>query len=66
MGVGPGIPQKTSPSSNIQNGAINAWCKPMEDNPFDNLSRSGFTVTVNADSPPDARHDIRQQAEAAR
>lgn len=66
MGVGPEVPLTTSPSSNIQNVAINTWGKPMEDYPFDALSRSGSAVTVKADNPLDERHDTREQAEAAR
>jgi adenosine deaminase len=45
-----GIPLETSPSSNIQTGAIDAWGKSMEDHPFDALYRLGFAVTVNTDN----------------
>ena len=45
-----GIPLETSPSSNIQTGAIDAWGKSMEDHPFDALYRLGYVVTVNTDN----------------
>ena len=45
-----GIPLETSPSSNIQTGAIEAWGKSMEDHPFDALYRLGYAVTVNTDN----------------
>jgi adenosine deaminase len=45
-----GIPLETSPSSNIQTGAIDAWGKSMEDHPFDALYRLGYAVTVNTDN----------------
>ena len=45
-----GIPLETSPSSNIQTGAIEAWGTSMEDHPFDALYRLGFAVTVNTDN----------------
>jgi adenosine deaminase len=44
------IPLETSPSSNIQTGAIDAWGKSMEDHPFDALYRLGYAVTVNTDN----------------
>lgn len=45
-----GIPLETSPSSNIQTGAIEAWGTSIEDHPFDALYRLGFAVTVNTDN----------------
>ena len=45
-----GIPLETSPSSNIQTGAIDAWGTSMEDHPFDALYRLGYAVTVNTDN----------------
>jgi len=45
-----GIPLETSPSSNIQTGAMEAWGKSMEDHPFDALYRLGYAVTVNTDN----------------
>ena len=45
-----GIPLETSPSSNIQTGAIDGWGKSMEDHPFDALYRLGYAVTVNTDN----------------
>lgn len=45
-----GIPLETSPSSNIQTGAIDARGKSMEDHPFDALYRLGYAVTVNTDN----------------
>lgn len=41
---------ETSPSSNVQTGAIAAWGKTMADHPFDLLYRLGFSVTVNTDN----------------
>ena len=45
-----GIPLETSPSSNIQTGAIDAWGVSIEDHPFDALYRLGYAVTVNTDN----------------
>ena len=45
-----GIPLETSPSSNIQTGAIAEWGNDMESHPFDALYRLGFAVTVNTDN----------------
>lgn len=44
------IPLETSPSSNLQTGAIAAWGNTMKDHPFDSLYRLGFAVTVNTDN----------------
>jgi adenosine deaminase len=44
------IALETSPSSNIQTGAIAAWGNEMADHPFDLLYRLGFSVTVNTDN----------------
>jgi adenosine deaminase len=44
------IALETSPSSNIQTGAIAAWGTTMADHPFDLLYRLGFSVTVNTDN----------------
>ena len=45
-----GIPLETSPSSNIQTGAIAAWGSSSSDHPFDALYRLGYAVTVNTDN----------------
>jgi adenosine deaminase len=45
-----GIPLETSPSSNLQTGAVKAWGSSMKDHPFDALYRLGFAVTVNTDN----------------
>lgn len=44
------IALETSPSSNIQTGAIAQWGDTMADHPFDLLYRLGFCVTVNTDN----------------
>jgi len=44
------IPLETSPSSNIQTGAIAAWGDELVDHPFDLLYQLGFRVTVNTDN----------------
>lgn len=44
------IALETSPSSNIQTGAIAAWGNTMADHPFDLLYQLGFCVTVNTDN----------------
>ena len=44
------IPLETSPSSNLQTGAITTWGSSMKDHPFDPLYRLGFAVTVNTDN----------------
>ena len=44
-----GIALETSPSSNLQTGAIGVG-KTMADHPFDLLYRLGFSVTVNTDN----------------
>ena len=44
-----GIPLETSPSSNLQTGAI-GQNRPMDEHPFDLLYRLGFVVTVNTDN----------------
>lgn len=41
---------ETSPSSNIQTGAIAPWGTEMADHPFDLLYQLGFCVTVNTDN----------------
>ncbi|MDP9026774.1 MAG: adenosine deaminase [Actinomycetota bacterium] len=45
-----GIALETSPSSNLQTGAIAAWGTTMADHPFDLLYQLGFRVTVNTDN----------------
>jgi adenosine deaminase len=58
VGLGPiaewvrdrGIALETSPSSNLQTGAIAAWGTEMADHPFDMLYQLGFRVTVNTDN----------------
>ncbi len=44
------IPLETSPSSNLQTGAVAAWGTEMAHHPFDHLYRLGFAVTVNTDN----------------
>lgn len=44
------IALETSPSSNLQTGAIAAWGDEMIDHPFDLLYQLGFQVTVNTDN----------------
>lgn len=44
------IPLETSPSSNLQTGAIASFGSTMSDHPFDALYRLGFAVTVNTDN----------------
>lgn len=41
---------ETSPSSNLQTGAIAAWGDDILDHPFDLLYQLGFRVTVNTDN----------------
>jgi len=41
---------ETSPSSNIQTGAIEPWGSTLADHPFDLLYQLGFCVTVNTDN----------------
>lgn len=45
-----GIALETSPSSNLQTGAIAAWGDELTDHPFDMLYQLGFRVTVNTDN----------------
>jgi adenosine deaminase len=45
-----GIALETSPSSNLQTGAIAAWGDSIIDHPFDMLYQLGFRVTVNVDN----------------
>jgi adenosine deaminase len=45
-----GIALETSPSSNLQTGAVAAWGDTMVDHPFDLLYQLGFRVTVNTDN----------------
>ncbi|MEY4043072.1 MAG: hypothetical protein RL529_639 [Actinomycetota bacterium] len=45
-----GIVLETSPSSNLQTGAISLLGKTMADHPFDILYDLGFKVTVNTDN----------------
>ncbi|MEP6842098.1 MAG: adenosine deaminase [Pseudolysinimonas sp.] len=45
-----GVALETSPSSNLQTGAIAAWGSTMADHPFDLLYQLGFRVTVNTDN----------------
>ncbi|MET1043576.1 MAG: adenosine deaminase, partial [Microbacteriaceae bacterium] len=44
------IALETSPSSNLQTGAIAQWGTEMIDHPFDLLYQLGFRVTVNTDN----------------
>ncbi|HEX6954364.1 MAG TPA: adenosine deaminase [Agromyces sp.] len=44
------IALETSPSSNLQTGAIAAWGDELVDHPFDLLYQLGFRVTVNVDN----------------
>jgi len=44
------IPLETSPSSNLQTGAIADFGDTLADHPFDALYRLGFAVTVNTDN----------------
>ena len=44
------IALETSPSSNLQTGAIAAWGDELIDHPFDLLYQLGFAVTVNTDN----------------
>ena len=44
------IALETSPSSNLQTGAIAAWGTEMSAHPFDTLYQLGFRVTVNTDN----------------
>jgi adenosine deaminase len=45
-----GITLETSPSSNLQTGAIAQWGDDITDHPFDLLYQLGFIVTVNTDN----------------
>ena len=45
-----GIALETSPSSNLQTGAIAAWGDSMKDHPLDLFTQLGFRVTVNTDN----------------
>ncbi|MFT4029033.1 MAG: adenosine deaminase [Protaetiibacter sp.] len=45
-----GIALETSPSSNLQTGAISAWGDELTAHPFDLLYQLGFRVTVNTDN----------------
>lgn len=44
------IALETSPTSNLQTGAIAAWGNDILDHPFDLLYQLGFRVTVNTDN----------------
>jgi adenosine deaminase len=44
------IPLETSPSSNLQTGAVAAWGSTMAEHPLDALYRMGFAVTINTDN----------------
>jgi adenosine deaminase len=44
------IALETSPTSNLQTGAITAWGDDILDHPFDLLYQLGFRVTVNTDN----------------
>jgi adenosine deaminase len=44
------IALETSPTSNVQTGAIAAWGDELVDHPFDLLYQLGFRVTVNTDN----------------
>lgn len=45
-----GIALETSPSSNLQTGAVAAWGSELDAHPFDLLYQLGFRVTVNTDN----------------
>ena len=45
-----GIALETSPSSNLQTGAIAAWGDSMKDHPLDLFTQLGFRATVNTDN----------------
>ena len=45
-----GIALETSPSSNLQTGAIAQWGTTLADHPLDLLYQLGFRVTVNTDN----------------
>ncbi len=45
-----GITLETSPTSNLQTGAIAQWGEDITDHPFDLLYQLGFIVTVNTDN----------------
>ena len=45
-----GIALETSPSSNLQTGAIAEWGDSLDAHPFDMLYQLGFRVTVNTDN----------------
>jgi adenosine deaminase len=44
------IPLETSPSSNLQTGAVAAWGQTMKDHPLNALYQLGFGVTINTDN----------------
>jgi adenosine deaminase len=44
------IPLETSPSSNLQTGAVEQWGEDLIDHPIDLLYQLGFRVTVNVDN----------------
>jgi len=44
------IALETSPSSNLQTGAIAAWGDTMQQHPLDLLFQLGFRVTINTDN----------------
>jgi adenosine deaminase len=44
------IPLETSPSSNLQTGAVAAWGPTMKHHPLDALYQLGFGVTINTDN----------------
>jgi adenosine deaminase len=44
------IALETSPTSNLQTGAIAAWGSDILDHPFDLLYQLGFRITVNTDN----------------
>jgi adenosine deaminase len=44
------IPLETSPSSNLQTGAVAAWGQTIKDHPLDALYQLGFGVTINTDN----------------
>lgn len=45
-----GVALETSPSSNLQTGAVAQWGSTLTDHPFDLLYQLGFNVTVNVDN----------------
>jgi len=58
-----GIVLETSPSSNLQTGAISLLGETMADHPFDILYDLGFKVTVNTDNRLMSGTDLTRELE---